>query len=266
MAINTQDTALITGASSGIGWELARCFAAGGHNVVLTARNEAKLRELAAELTARHDITATCITADLAQPNAPRQMYDQLRQDGITIGVLVNNAGFGNHGRLMQHDLQTELDLVQVNVHAALHLARLFGTDMAARGRGGILNVASIAAYQAGPLMANYYASKAYLLSLSEALYIELRHHGVTVTALCPGPTKTAFFERAGAGASRSGVRTFSGAMPADRVAQAGYRGLVAGRRVVIPGITNKLMALAAKIAPRGLSARIARSFNERMT
>jgi short-subunit dehydrogenase len=264
MPITAQDTALITGASSGIGWELARCFAAAGHNVVLTARNEAKLHKLADELTAKHKITATRIVADLARPDAPRELYDQLKRDGVDVGVLVNNAGFGNNGRLMDHDVQGELNLVQVNVHAALHLARLFGADMVTRGRGGILNVASVAAYQPGPLMANYYASKAYLLSLSEAMWFELSKCGVAVTALCPGPTETAFFERAGAGQPRSAVRCVTGAMSPGRVAQAGYQGLIAGRRVVIPGLSNQLMALAAKVAPRALSARLARTFNER--
>jgi short-subunit dehydrogenase len=136
---------------------------------------------------------------------------------------------------------------------------------MLQRRRGGILNVASVAAYPPGPLMANYYASKAYLLSLSEALYFELRHRGVTVTALCPGPTTTDFFNRAGAGTPKSSVRNFNSAMSARDVAEQGYRGLLAAKRVVIPGFANKVMAWASQVAPRGLSARLARSFNDRI-
>ena len=182
-----KETALITGASSGIGLDLARLFAKDGHDVVLVARSEGKLREIAAELERDFGMTAHVIVADLAKPDAPQTLVAQLPVD---VDVLVNNAGFGVLGPFVETDLAKELEMIQVNVVALTHLTKLLLPPMVARRRGRVLNVASTAAFQPGPLMAVYYATKAYVLSFSEAIADELRDSGVTVTALCPGPTE----------------------------------------------------------------------------
>src|SRR6201986_3308991 len=184
-------TALITGASGGIGLELARLFAADGHDLVLVARSAGKLSSLAEELAGRHNVGVRVIPADLAGAEAPGDIFDELRRDGVSVDALVNNAGVGSYGLFAETDLRTELDLLQINVVALTHLTKLFLPAMIARRRGYVMNVASTAAFQPGPLMAVYYASKAYVLSLSEALAAELKRTGVRVTALCPGPTNT---------------------------------------------------------------------------
>ena len=248
-------TALVTGALGGIGMELARLFARDGFNLVLVARNGDKLAQLAGELQAAHGIGVTVLPKDLAQPQAPDEIFAALQQDGIPVDVLVNNAGFGNRGRFTETAYPVEAEELQVNVVALTHLAKLFLPPMVARRWGKILNVASTAAFQPGPLMAVYYASKAYVLSFSQALAEEVRDSGVTVTALCPGPTDTGFVARAGA----RGTRLFTlRVMDAPTVAAVGYRALMQGRTMVIPGWRNTLVAQANRFAPRRLSARMA--------
>lgn len=250
-----QRTALITGASSGIGLELARLFAADKWDVALVARSEGKLNELAAELPG---ITAHVIPTDLAQPDAPARIIDALH--GVEIHALVNNAGFGLGGEFAKTDLNAELEMIQVNVTALTHLTKLVLPQMIARHRGAILNVASTAAFQPGPLMAVYYATKAYVLSFSEAIADELRNSGVTVTALCPGPTDTGFASVAGTGSTM----LFKMKRPADSksVAQAGYEGMKSGKRIIIPGVTNKLLAQSIRVSPRRLVTAIVRKMN----
>jgi short-subunit dehydrogenase len=255
-------TALITGASGGIGVELARVFAEHGYDLVLVARGKDRLVALAAELEGAHGITARVIEADLAQPAAPDAIYEQVGVQGVTVDILVNNAGFGTHGPFADTDLGTELEVLQVNVVALTHLTKLFLRDMLARGHGKVLNVASTAAFQPGPLMAVYYATKAYVLSLSEALANEVQGTGVTVTALCPGPTATDFHRRAQIEDSRL-VRSPL-MMDAATVARVGYRALMAGKTVAIPGWANRLGAFAVRLTPRGLVTRIVRRVNER--
>src|SRR2546423_6004428 len=191
-------TALITGASSGIGLDLARLVAADGNNVVLVARSGDKLAELAAELESKHHIRAFVAPIDLADPGAPEELYHVLEEQGIAIDILINNAGFGTHGPFAEADLAAQMQMLQVNVAALTQLTWLFLQPMIRRKQGRIMNVASTAAFQPGPFMAVYYASKAYLLSFSEALANELHGTGVTVTTLCPGPTITGFQHRAG--------------------------------------------------------------------
>jgi len=254
--------ALITGASGGIGAEIARLFAENGYGVVLVARSKDRLVALANELEARHAVAARVIEADLAQPTAPSEIYHQVGLQGVTVDVLVNNAGFGTYGRFADTDLPTELEMLQVNMVALTHLTKLYLRDMLARGDGKIMNVASTAAFQPGPLMAVYYATKAYVLSFSEALANEVQGSGVTVTALCPGPTATGFQQRA----DMEGIRLVRGPlmMDAARVARVGYNALMAGKAVAIAGWTNRLLVLGVRLAPRGLVTRVVRQINER--
>ncbi|HEX3584272.1 MAG TPA: SDR family oxidoreductase [Thermoanaerobaculia bacterium] len=253
-----QRTALITGASSGIGLELARLFAADKWDVALVARSEGKLNELAAELQRAHGIKPRVIAADLAKPDAPAQIIEALK--GVEIDALVNNAGFGVGGEFAKTDLDAELEMIQVNVTAVTHLTKLVLPGMIARRRGAILNVASTAAFQPGPLMAVYYATKAYVLSFSEAIADELRNSGVTVTALCPGPTDTGF----AAAAKTESTMLFTMMRPSDAksVAQAGYAAMKSGKRIIIPGAKNKLLAQSIRVSPRRLVTAIVRKMN----
>jgi short-subunit dehydrogenase len=250
------ETALVTGASSGIGLELARVFAEHRSNLVLIARRKEKLEALAEQLRREHGTKVHVVVADLADPASPGAIWDDLVKREITIDVVVNNAGFGVNGPFYQLSLQRQLDLVQVNLVALTDLTRRFLPGMVARGRGGILNVASTAAFQPGPTMAAYFASKAFVLSLTEALAEELRGTGVTATCLAPGPTATEFESRA----DMEGVLLFRlGTMTARNVARAGYRGFRRGKVLVVPRITNRLAALAVRFAPRSLVRKVAR-------
>ena len=254
-------TALITGASGGIGYDLAKEFAGHGYNLVLVARSKEKLGQLAQELTAAHGIKATVLAQDLGTPDAPQEIFNQLQKDELTVDVLVNNAGFASYGFFYDLDMQKELDMIQLNVMALVHLTRLFLPGMVQRKAGKILNVASTAAFQPGPLMAVYYATKAFVLSFSEAIANELEGTGVTVTALCPGPTESGFQARA---AMQDSKLVQSGLMDAATVAKAGYHGLVHNQTVVIPGLFNKIGALAPRFTPRKLAARVVRTMQER--
>ena len=256
-----QIRALVTGASGGIGEELARLFAADGHDLVLVARSEDKLNALADELSGKHGVAARVLASDLSRPEAPREIFDRLNADSVRVDALVNNAGFGSYGLFAETELEKELDLLQVNVVALTHLTKLFLPGMIARGRGYVMQVASTAAFQPGPLMAVYYASKAYVLSLSEALANECEGTGVRVSALCPGPTETGFVAAAGMQESKLFER---GAMTAREVAEEGYRGLLAGKTLVIPGLRNNLLARSIGFFPRGLVTKVVRGIQER--
>ena len=259
----TAGTALVTGASSGIGLELVRLFAHDGYDLILVARSVEKLDRLGAELSARHGIRARTVGADLGSPDAPGAIAETLKQAAVGIDVLVNNAGYGVHGPFAKTELQTELDLLRVNVVALTHLTKLLLPTMLARRAGRILNVASTAGFQPGPLMAVYSASKAYVLSFSEALAEELAGTGVTVTTLCPGPVLTGFQARAGI----NGARLAAGnplLVDAATAARAGYEGLMRGKRLVVPGLGNKLLVQSERLAPRRLVTKIARLFQER--
>jgi short-subunit dehydrogenase len=203
-----------------------------------------------------HGVTAHVLVADLTDPRA-RGLHERLRQTGIDVDVLVNNAGFGMYGKFHESDLQTELDMVQVNIVALMHLTKLFARDMVKRHRGRICNVASTAAFQPGPLQSVYYASKAFVLSFSEAIGDELRGTGVTVTALCPGPTPTGFQERANVGNLR-GLRLLMRVSP-EAVVRAGYHGMKHGRPVVVPGTLNNVIVFMVRLSPRRLVTRVVR-------
>lgn len=248
-------TALITGASSGLGADFARLFAKDGYELVLVARSEDKLRELARDL----GVKTTVIAADLSRPNAAADVVAQL--GAIEIDALVNNAGVGLAGAFIETDLQTELDMIQLNVVALTQLTKLLLPAMLQRGRGKILNVASTASFQPGPLMAVYYATKAYVLSFSEAIAEELRKTPVTVTALCPGPTATGFV--AAANVSETRLFTLMPPMESEKVARIGYEAMKRGRRVVIPGVKNKLLAESVRVSPRRVVTTIVRKMQE---
>lgn len=255
----TQQTTLITGASSGIGMELARVFAQNGHPLVLVARGVDKLEELARELRSKHNIRAEIVGADLTQPSASEQIVKTLAERNLTIDILVNNAGFGERGPFAQIDTQRQLDMIQVNITAVAHLTRLLLPGMIQRNAGGILNVASTAAFQGGPNMTMYYATKAFVLSFTEALHEEVAGTNVHVSCLCPGPTHTGFV----AAAHMEGVNLLKmGTETAEAVAQVGYAAFMKNKAVAISGFKNKLIAFSTRLAPRSVARKIAKALN----
>jgi short-subunit dehydrogenase len=254
--------ALITGASSGIGLELVRVFAQNGHDVVLVARSEGRLRALAAELQTRWPIRAHVMAIDLSLPRAAADIVDRLDGLGIDVDVLVNNAGFGAYGSFLETSIDGELAMIQVNIVALTELTKRLLSRMVARGRGRVLNVASTAAFFPGPLMAVYYATKAYVLSFSDAVANELQGTGVSVAVLAPGPTASGF---QAAAALQESKLVAGRALPASReVALAAYDGLMAGRRLIVPGLTNRLTIQLPRFTPRRLLARLVRRAQER--
>lgn len=246
-------TALVTGASVGIGRALAECFAQGGYHVVLAARNREKLESLKARLESEYGIEARVMPADLADPATPKQLHEALQGEGVAVDCLVNNAGFGAAGDFADANPDALLGMVRVNVQALTELTRLFLPAMLERNAGGILNVGSTLSFVPAPHMAVYGATKAYVLSLSEALAHELRGTGVRVCALCPGATHSEFHHRAGMRAPSPGERLAY--MDPAPVARAGYQALHAGRPVVTAGWLNKIMAFAPRFLPRTITA-----------
>jgi uncharacterized protein len=254
-------TALITGASSGIGEELAKLAAHDGHDLVLIARNADRLNALAESLAREHGIRATALPEDLSDADAVDSIVDALAARNIDIDILINNAGFGTYGKFVETSLEEERNLIDVNVTALTMLIKRLLPRMVARRSGRVLNVASTAAFQPGPLMAVYYASKAYVLWLSEAIANELEGTGVTVTCLCPGPTRTLFQARAKLEESR--LLRITKMMDAASVARAGYDGMMAGRTLVIPGLMNKAGVQLVRLSPRSLVVKVARWIQE---
>lgn len=254
-------TALITGGSAGIGLELARQFAAHGHDLVLVARHRDALEAAAGSLEGKYRVKVSVFSFDLAEPDSPQRLFDAIRAEGIHIDYLINNAAFGLGGEFADTDLDTELEMIQVNMTAVVHLTKLFMQPMLKKKSGRIMNVSSIAAFQPGPLMSIYYASKAFLLSFSEALAEELRNSGVTVTCLCPGPAATGFAERAGTTNSRLFAKV--GVQKAEEIGVYGYGAMMRGERVAIPGMRNKVMVQAERLAPRALLTRMVRLAQE---
>lgn len=246
-------TALITGASAGLGYEFAVMFAEDGYDLVLVARNAAKMEEIKTRFP---QLNITVIAKDLGKPEAAREVYEEVKAAGITIDALVNNAGFGLMGQFEELDIARQSEMISLNVTALTEMTHHFLPELKKNPHGArILNVASTAAFQPGPMMAVYYATKAYVLSFSEALAEELAGTAVTVTTLCPGATKTNFASVANV----EKTKMFSGAMSSQEVARQGYQALMGGKRVVITGGSNKVGAYAAKFLPRSVAAKIAK-------
>lgn len=242
-------TALVTGATGGIGRELAELFARDGYRTVLVARREGELAAIAGEWQARYGAAIETIVLDLGQHGAAGRLFDELQRRDIAVDVLVNNAGFAQFGPFAEADVDQLLGMVELNVVTLTHLTRLLLPGMLERGWGRVLNVASTAAFMPGPLMSVYYASKAYVLSFSEGLNEELRGTGVSATALCPGPTRTGFQERAAM--QRSRLLAVTPLQDAASVARAGYTGLMRGQAVVLPDFVARLQALMPRFVPR---------------
>ena len=253
--MRTNPIALITGASSGIGLELAKLFARESHDLALVARSYDTLKEVAQNLQQTYGVQVKFYAKDLSVSSAPEEIFEALQSEGGNIDVLVNNAGFGWRGEFASMELTDALEMIQVNITTLTHLTRLFLPGMIQRKRGKILQVASTAAFQPGPLMALYYASKAYVLSFSEALSEELRGTGVTVMALCPGPTATNFGKRAGFANEKILGGLMS--MNASTVAMDGYKGLMKGKSLVVSGWRNRLGTQLIRFLPRKLPMRL---------
>jgi short-subunit dehydrogenase len=256
-----RETALITGASSGIGLDLARLMAP-DFDLIITARNQARLEEIARELQQQHGSRVHVIAGDLVRPEVPLQILSEAERRGLQVDILVNNAGFGGYGAFAETDLESELEMIQVNITALTELTKAAAQRMRERKRGSILNVASTAGFQPGPLMAVYYATKAYVISFTEAISNELKGSGINVICLCPGATATEFAKRADMEKSR----LFKiGAMSSADVATAAYRALLQRRRgMVIPGFMNKLLLQSLRVSPRWAVLAISRWLQER--
>ncbi|QHE51103.1 SDR family oxidoreductase [Pontibacillus sp. HMF3514] len=252
-------TALITGASSGLGYEFAKLFAANGYNLVLTARNEEKLQQIKEELS---HVDVMVAPKDLSQPHSGEELYQQLLDQDVSINVLVNNAGFGLNGEFEKLSLKQQQEMIQVNMTSLTDLTYCFLPEIKKQANAGhfsgILNVASTAAFQPGPYMSVYYASKAYVLSFSEGIAGELKGTNVQITTLCPGATETNFFKAAKAENAKLAESTMS----AGTVAKEGFEGFIKRQRVVIPGRMNAVGAVAAKFLPRSLASNLAKRFN----
>ena len=256
-------TALITGASSGIGYELAKLFAKDKYNLVLVARSGRKLEQFAGELQSQFGIRVQTFALDLSHPESPRQLFAELQRGGTTVDVLVNNAAYGKFGEFAQVSLEESAGQIQLNISALTQMTKLFLGPMLEKHSGKIMNVASTAAFQAGPLMAVYYATKAYVLSFSEGIANELRGSGVTVTCFCPGATDTNFQKRADLESSR----LFKQLGPADAkaVARDGYKAVMKGETVAISGLRNWLVAESTRFAPRKVVTSISRWIQEKV-
>lgn len=243
-------TALITGASSGIGEAFAHALAKPGDTLILVARSQGRLEALAAKLRADHGIAVEVIAADLSRPGSGPALAAEVSKRGFSVDLLINNAGFGSAGPFAKEDPARDAEMINLNVSAVVELAHAFLPAMLERGRGGILNVASVAGFQPTPNMAIYGATKAFVLSFSEALWAETRRRGVKVTALCPGPVDTPFFEATGNPELRKAVPK-NMFMTADQVARMALAALDAGQPVLVPGITNKLVTWGPRLLPR---------------
>ncbi len=246
------ETALITGASSGIGYELAKVHAAQGGNLILVARREDRLLAIQKEIEGNYKVKVSVIALDLSQPNAAAKLYKTTKQKSISVDYLINNAGFGDVGAFSETNWDKEASMIDLNMKALTHLTKIYLPDMLERKSGRIMNVASTAAFLPGPLMAIYYATKHYVLAFSEALASELQGTGVTVTALCPGITQSEFQEVANLNTSKMG-RVLKVAT-SEEVARYGYRKMIQGKTVAIHGSLNKLVVLSVRFTPRSLA------------
>lgn len=244
-------TALITGASGGLGLSFVNIFAREGYDLVIVARNSDRLEEIKKEIEKKYDNKVTVVAKDLCKSDCIAELYETTSKAGISVDVLVNNAGFGDFGQFYQCDVSKQIRMVELNCISLMHLTRLYLPDMIARGGGNILNVDSIAAFQPGPLMSVYYATKSFVFSFSQALYRELKGTGVKVTALCPGPIKTNFENASDLG--ESGLFKNLKVWDPDVVAEFGYKNMKKGKSFCVCGLLNKIIAFANRFAPRAL-------------
>ena len=256
-----ENTALVTGASGGIGREIARVHAERGGDLIVVARSPEALRDLKQELEEAHGVTVVVFEKDLSLPDAPREIFETVEEKGIEVNILVNNAGFGDLAPYYRSNWEKQAAMIAVNVSALSGLTNLFLPGMVERGRGKILNVASTAAFYPGPFMSVYYASKNYVLPFSAALAEELRGSGITVTTLCPGPTETGFQERAGN--ENTMLMKRLALMSPRRVAEYGYRMMERGKLVAVPGFINKVSAVIPRFLPRRAALRFVRKQHE---
>ena len=262
--MNPDNFTLITGASMGIGLALAQEFSTHGHSLILVARSGEKLRSIKNEIISKYQVRVEILIKDLSKPSAAKELFEEIRLKGWDVDILVNNAGFGLFGYFADENLHEEMEMIQLNVATLTELTKRFLEPMRQQKVGKILNVASTAAFQAGPMMAIYYATKAYVLSFSEAIANELKGTGVTVSCLCPGPTISEFQKRARINMQ---IPLFKAArvMTAEAVARIAYRGLMKGKTVILPGISNKISPLGARLLPRKWVTSIVRFLQETM-
>lgn len=259
--MNTGKTVIITGASGGLGLELAKIFAKEGCRLVLVARSKDKLESVSREISKNFGVQVKAFPSDLSKTGSTEKLWGQLIKEKILPDILVNNAGFGMHGFFSKTDLSKELEMMQLNMVSLVQLSKLALQGMLKKGNGKILNIASTAAFQPGPLMAVYYASKAFVLSFSQALSNELEGTGITVTCLCPGPTKTGFQDRAQVSRTMLFQRHV---MDAHEVAVVGYQALMKGKRLEIAGFRNKFLAFLVRILPRNFVTGYVRGLQEK--
>ncbi|MEI6021396.1 MAG: SDR family oxidoreductase [Bacteroidota bacterium] len=255
-------TALITGASNGIGLELAKVHAAQGGDLILAARSIQKLNELKLDLEKKHNINVMCVEIDLSKPNASIMLYDEIKKQNVKVDYLINNAGFGDFGLFHEADQDKMMQMIQLNISALTQLTRLYLPEMVKDGKGKIMNVASAAAFQPGPTMAVYYATKAYVLHLTEAISNEIENTGVSITALCPGATISGFKDAADLQESKLFKNK---SLPTSKeVAEYGYEQMLKGKVVAIHGMMNFLMANSVRFAPRSLVLKIVRMIQDK--
>lgn len=254
-----KETVLITGASSGIGMGLAKLFAADGSDLVLVARREDRLNELAEELKSKHGIEVHVLPKDLSKKTSPKEIFNHLKKEKIEIDVLVNNAGFGSRGTVSELDTDLQVDMVQVNAAALTHLTSLFLPGIIERGQGGILNVGSLAGFQPGPNLAVYFATKAYVLSFTEALAEEISNPNIKVSCFAPGPVKTEFGEKSDL---EDSLLFKISLMDLEPAVKAGYEGFRKGKTIVIPGLKQQIVPFLNRFTPRLIVRKIAKKLN----
>lgn len=254
-----KETVLITGASSGIGMGLAKLFAADGSDLVLVARREDRLNELAEKLKSEHGIEVHVLPKDLSKKTSPKEIFNHLKKEKIEIDVLVNNAGFGSRGTVSELDTDLQVDMVQVNAAALTHLTSLFLPGIIERGQGGILNVGSLAGFQPGPNLAVYFATKAYVLSFTEALAEEISNPNIKVSCFAPGPVKTEFGEKSDL---EDSLLFKVSLMDLEPAVKAGYEGFRKGKTIVIPGLKQQIVPFLNRFTPRLIVRKIAKKLN----
>jgi short-subunit dehydrogenase len=260
--LNKMATALITGASNGIGLELAKIHAAKGGDLVLVARNKSKLDELKTALESQYNISVYTIGKDLSAFNAAQEVYEETSKQNIQIAYLISNAGFGDFGMFAETDWNKELQMINLNITTLTHFTKLYLQDMVKRSSGKIMNVASTAAFQSGPMMAVYFASKAYVLHFSEAVNNEVSDKGITVTALCPGATESGF--QAAAAMEESNLVKGKKLPTSQQVAEYGYDAMIKGKTVAIHGLMNWILANSVRFTPRALVVKLTRKIQDK--